>query len=166
MSDGVALKDSQAHHLTCQFSGRQGLSIEATHLLGAWRLVSWSLVYADGRPPEFPLGDDACGIIMYTFDGHVSATLMRKARSSLAPVSTGEAAAAYAESFAYAGRYTVRDGTAYHSIEIATNPALIGITSTRHIDLTGDTLTLSGPDFSADSPRTQRIVWQRAAPRA
>jgi hypothetical protein len=138
------------------------MNVDAKDLLGAWRLASWSLVYADGRPAEYPMGEDALGIIMYTPDGHVSATLMQKARAPQAPSSPADAAVAYAESFAYAGRYSVRDGTAYHSIEIATNPALIGITSTRHIDLAGDTLTLSGPDFAAGSPRTQRIVWQRA----
>ena len=62
----------------------------------------------------------------------------------------------------YAGRFTVRDDTVFHTIEVATNPALIGITSTRKIELADDTLALSGPDFGADSPRTQRIVWQRA----
>jgi hypothetical protein len=133
----------------------------ATDLLGAWRLVSWSLVYADGRASEFPLGEDAQGIIMYTSDGHVSATLMKKARPALAPASSAEAAQAYAECFAYAGRYTVREGAAYHAIEVATNPALIGITSTRHIALDGDRLVLSGPDFAAASPRTQRIEWRR-----
>jgi hypothetical protein len=25
----------------------------AAELLGTWRLVSWSLVYEDGRPPNF-----------------------------------------------------------------------------------------------------------------
>lgn len=136
--------------------------IEAKDLLGAWELASWSLVYADGRPPEYPMGEDARGIIMYTPDGHVSATLMQKARPAAAPASPSAAAEAYAQSFAYAGRYTVRDNTAYHAIEIATNPALIGITSTRHIELAGDMLTLSGPDFAAGSPRSQRIVWRRA----
>ena len=139
------------------------MNAEAKDLIGAWRLVGWSLVYADGRAPEYPLGDDAQGIIMYTADGHVSATLMRRARPARAPVTEAESAAAYAESFAYAGRYEVRDGAAYHSIEIATNPALIGITSTRHIALEGDRLILSGPDFAAASPRTQRIEWRRAA---
>jgi hypothetical protein len=123
------------------------VSIKA--LLGAWRLVSWSFVYDDGRPAEYPLGSDAEGLILYTEDGHVSATLMR---------TTGAA-----ESFAYAGRYEVRDGAVYHSIEVATNPALVGITSTRHIALDGDRLTLSGPDFSASSGRTQRIVWRRGS---
>ena len=137
------------------------MAIGVTDLLGAWRLVGWSLVYADGRPPEYPLGEDAAGFLLYTADGHVSATLMRKARPPQAPASAAEAATAYAESFAYAGRFAVRDDTVFHSIEVATNPALIGITSTRHIALAGETLALSGPDFGAGSPRTQRIVWKR-----
>ena len=136
--------------------------IEAKDLLGAWELASWSLVYADGRPPEYPMGEDARGLIIYTPDGHVSATLMKSARPAAARASPAAAAEAYAQSFAYAGRYTVRDNTAYHAIEIATNPALIGITSTRHIALAGDMLTLSGPDFAAGSPRSQRIVWRRS----
>ena len=126
---------------------------EARDLFGAWRLVSWSLVYADGRLPEFPLGEDAIGILMYTPDGHVSATLMQKQRPAAAPVADADKAAAYAQSFAYAGRYTARDGAVFHSIEVATNPALIGITSTRNIALAGDRLILSGPDFSAGSIR-------------
>ena len=138
------------------------MPVEANDLLGAWHLVRWSLVYADGRPPEYPLGADATGILMYTADGHVSALLMRKTRPAKAPANPAEAAAAYADSFAYSGRYTVREGTAYHAIEVSTNPALIGVTSTRHIDMTDGRLTLSGPDFAASSLRTQRIEWRRA----
>lgn len=139
------------------------MTLDAKVLLGAWRLDSWSLVYSDGRPPEYPLGEAAAGVIQYSADGHVSATLMRGGRERRAPTSPEEKARAFDESFAYAGRYEVRDGTVYHSIEVATNPALIGITSTRHIVLDGDTLSLSGPDFAAGSPRTQCIVWRRAA---
>ena len=123
------------------------MSASAKDLLGAWRLESWSFAYDDGRPPEYPLGPDAKGIILYTADGHVSATLIRTS--------------GMAESFAYAGRYDVRDGAVFHSIEVATNHALVGITSTRYIALDGDRLTLSGPDFSAGSGRTQKIVWRR-----
>lgn len=138
------------------------MTVATKDLLGAWHLVSWSLVYADGRPPDYPLGDDATGILMYTADGYVSATLMRKTRPAGAPANPAEAAAAYAGSFSYAGRFTVREGTAYHAIEVSSNAALIGITSTRQIDLADGRLTLSGPDFAAGSPRTQRIVWRRA----
>lgn len=137
------------------------MDINPQSLLGAWRLVSWSLVYDDGRPPEHPLGEAAEGIIQYTPDGHVSATLMRGGRERQAPLDDAARARAYSESFAYAGRYRLEGSTVFHSIEVATNPALIGITSTRHIRFEGDTLVLSGPDFAADSPRTQRIVWRR-----
>ena len=130
-------------------------------LLGAWTLASWSLVYEDGRPQEYPLGADARGLIMYTADGHVSATLMRAVRPQLAPGSTVDRAQAYDESFAYAGRFEVKCGAVYHTIQIATNPALIGITSTRHIELSAPSLVLSGPDFTSEYARTQRIAWVR-----
>jgi hypothetical protein len=137
------------------------LTVTAKDLLGAWHLESWSFVYDDGRPQEFPLGSDAKGIIMYTPDGHVSATLMRNSRASKTPATDAERLTAFAESFAYAGRYDVRDTTVFHSIEVATNPALIGVTSTRHIKLDRNRLTLSGPDFAAGTGRTQVIAWSR-----
>jgi hypothetical protein len=119
-----------------------------THdLAGAWNLESWSLEYEDGRPREFPLGLAVRGMLLYTPDGHVSATLMGVGRP--------------AASFAYAGRYDVRGDTVHHSIEVATDPTLIGATTTRHIAREGDMLTLSGPDFRAGTGRTQKIVWRR-----
>ncbi len=134
----------------------------AIDLIGAWRLESWALVYEDGRPPEYPLGSDAKGFIMYTADGHVSAMLARSGRTATAPATTGEKAKAYDESFAYAGRYEMRDGAVFHSIEVSTNPALVGFTSTRRIAFDGDRLTLTGPDFLPNVPRHQRIIWRRA----
>ena len=116
-------------------------------LLGGWRLESWSFLYDDGRSPEFPMGADAKGYILYTPGGQVSATIMRADTS---------------ECFAYAGRYEIADGTVFHSIELSTNPALVGLRSTRHISLDGDRLILSGPDFAAGTNRTQQIVWRRA----
>ena len=116
-------------------------------LVGAWRLERWSLEYEDGRPAEFPLGRDAHGMLLYTAGGQVSATLMKASEP--------------AASLAYAGRYDVRDGAVYHSIEIATDPTLVGKTTTRHIAREGDVLTLSGPDFHAGTGRGQKIVWRR-----
>jgi hypothetical protein len=123
----------------------------ARDLAGAWGLESWSLEYEDGRPGEFPLGLTVRGLLLYTPDGPsagwVSATLM----------GTGQPGA----SFAYAGRYEVRGDTVHHSIEVATDPTLVGVTTTRHIAWEGDMLTLSGPDFRAGSGRRQKIVWRR-----
>jgi hypothetical protein len=119
----------------------------AHDLVGAWGLESWSLDYEDGRPSEFPLGLAVRGMLLYTPDGRVSATLM----------GAGKPAA----SFAYAGRYNVRGDAVYHSIEIATDPTLVGVTTIRHIAREGDVLTLSGPDFRAGTERSQKIVWRR-----
>lgn len=130
----------------------------ASDLLGAWQLVEWALVDGGGRLLEHPLGADAAGYIIYTPDGHVSATLMRTDRADAA----GEAGP-YGACFAYAGRFAVRDGTVFHTVEVSTLPSLVGFTSSRRIALDGDRLTLSGPDFSAGSERTQRIVWRRVA---
>jgi hypothetical protein len=123
----------------------------AHDLVGAWGLESWFLEYEDGRPSEFPLGLAVRGMLLYTPDGPtsgwVSATLM----------GAGKPAA----SFAYAGRYDVRGDAVYHSIEIATDPTLVGVTTTRRIAREGDVLTLSGPDFRAGTGRSQKIVWRR-----
>lgn len=137
------------------------MTVTEQDLIGTWRLESWSLVYEDGRPSEYPLGRDAVGRILYTGDGHVSALLMRAGRQPMSDVTPASRAQAYDDCFGYIGRYEVRDEAVYHSIEVATNPALVGITSTRHILLDGNRLTLSGPDFSPDATRYQRIVWRR-----
>jgi hypothetical protein len=117
-----------------------------TALPGGWRLERWSLAHEDGRE-EFPMGPDARGYILYTPTGQVSATIMRADGS---------------ECFAYAGRYEIANGTVFHSIELSTDPTLIGVRSTRHIALDGDRLTLSGPDFLPGTGRSQRIIWRRA----
>lgn len=92
------------------------------------------------------MGRDAVGFILYTPGGEVSATIMRADRS---------------ECFAYAGRYDVKDGAVFHTIEVSTDAGLVGLRSTRFIALDGNRLKLSGPDFKAGTGRTQKIVWSR-----
>jgi hypothetical protein len=123
------------------------VSEAARDLVGAWRLESWSYEYDDGRPSGFPLGPQARGMLLYTPGGQVSATLM----------AVGQPAA----SLAYAGRYDVRDGAVHHSIDISTDPGLVGLTTTRRIAREGDRLVLSGPDFRVGTGRSQKIAWRR-----
>ena len=133
----------------------------ASALIGTWQLVRWELVYEDRRRAECPLGDDAVGFLIYTGDGYVSATLARGKRAPL-NASDRAKARAFDAYFGYAGRYEVRGGTVVHKIAIAPNPALSGVETLRNISLEGDRLILSGPDFSAQSPRSHRIIWRRA----
>ena len=115
-------------------------------LFGGWRLEQWSVI-RDANRREYPMGPDARGYILYTPGGQVSATIMRADASAC---------------FAYAGCFQLADSTVLHTIEVSTDPALIGVRSTRHIELEGDRLTLSGPDFVPGTGRTQKIVWRRA----
>ena len=131
-------------------------------LQGTWRLESWSLVYEDGRPPEFPLGEDAIGYLMYTTDGHMNASLARASRPPIDRASAASKAQAFDAFFGYAGRFEVRDGAVVHKIDFGTNPALSGVNSPRQVQLDGDRLILTGPDFSAGSTRSHRILWRRA----
>lgn len=141
------------------------MPITAQDVIGAWRLQSWALIYDDGRPDEYPLGTDAEGMIMYTPGGEVSALLTRKNRARAAPASAAEKAREFDDAFAYAGRYEVRDGSVFHSIELATNPAIIGVTTSRQITLDGDRLSLVGGDFSAGTGRRHVIEWRRGKAR-
>jgi hypothetical protein len=134
----------------------------ASTLIGTWRLERWELLYEDGRPPECPLGADALGFLIYSADGYVSATLARAGRGLLAPGDEAAKARAFDAYFGYVGRYEVRDGAVVHTVAIAPNPALTGVETLRNANLEGDRLTLSGPDFAAQSPRSHRIVWRRA----
>ena len=100
---------------------------------------------------------------MYTTDGHISAALARAHRPPLDATDTASKAHAFDAFFGYAGRFEVREGAVVHKIEFGTNPALAGVNSLRHVELDGDRLILTGPDFSPGSPRSHRIA---LAPRA
>ena len=138
------------------------MTLPASALIGTWRLERWEIVYEDGRPAECPLGEDAVGLLMYTDDGHVSASLARSARVPVDASDASSKARAFDAYFGYAGRYEVRNGAVVHHIALALDPALTGVTTSRNISLDGERLTLSGPDFAAASPRSHRIVWRRA----
>ena len=101
-------------------------AIEEKELLGAWRLESWSHVYDDGRPGEYPLGPDANGVLMYTPDGRMCPVLSRTSRSETTPSSVEDKALAYDDTFSYAGNFEVLDGVVHHVIDVAYDHALVG----------------------------------------
>jgi hypothetical protein len=141
----------------------------ATALVGAWRLVSWTIEYpASGRVTQ-PFGAVPDGLLMYSSDGYMSATLQRPGRARLSradpnAVSDAEKAAAFTGYLQYAGTWSVADGHVVHEVELAMNPNLIGTRLVRHVALDGDRLEL-GAEEPLESPgqsRRHRIVWRRA----
>jgi hypothetical protein len=131
--------------------------------------VSWTIEYpASGRVTQ-PFGAVPDGLLMYSSDGYMSATLQRPGRARLSradpnAVSDAEKAAAFTGYLQYAGTWSVADGHVVHEVELAMNPNLIGTRLVRHVALDGDRLEL-GAEEPLESPgqsRRHRIVWRRA----
>jgi hypothetical protein len=140
----------------------------AARLLGAWRLVSWRIGDESGRIDE-PLGPHPTGLLVYTADGFMSASLMASARKDFAggdPLrgTPEECAAAMRGFHSYSGRYRIEEGRVIHSVEIALCPNLVGTEQIRFFNLEGDRLVLSTPPLKrAGVIGIANLVWQRAA---
>jgi hypothetical protein len=116
-----------------------GLPIRRAHLVGRWRLVS----YTTGT--EHPMGEGAVGVLQYSADGKVSVHIM------------GEGY------LAYYGDYTVDEAGAAvtHHLELCSDPKLVGAANLRHARLEGTRLTLSGSMPIGGQARAIRVVWER-----
>jgi len=142
----------------------------AAALVGAWRLVSWTIEYpASGRVTQ-PFGALPEGLLVYSADGHMSAAMQRPGRQRLSradPNAVGDAekAAAFAGYLHYAGTWRVAGGCVIHAVELAMNPNLTGTRQVRRVALDGDRLELGAeePLETAGQLRRHRIVWRRAA---
>jgi len=140
----------------------------AAALVGAWRLVSWTIEYpASGRVTQ-PFGAAPEGLLMYTADGHMSAAMQRPGRARLSradpnAVSDAEKATAFAGYLQYSGTWSVADGNVVHAVELAINPNLIGTRQVRHVSLEHDRLELRAeePLESPGQVRRHRILWRR-----
>ena len=150
--------------------------MQAEDIVGTWRLASWESHRSDGTTVAPFGGAPTTGLIVYTADRFVSATLMQVDRASLGrPVrnsaDVAEAAgdvveAAFKGYMAYCGRYTVAgDGrTVTHHLECALYPDCVGTDLVRHGTLDGDRLTLTTPPIDVDGVEQHgRLVWERAA---
>jgi hypothetical protein len=148
--------------------------IAAASLVGAWRLQRWELVReAAGREGtvSLPFGATAEGLLLYTADGWMSATIMAAGRRPLSRANpraapAKERAAAFDGYFSYAGRWSVAGGRVRHEVVVALNPAMVGTLQLREAQLAGRELTLSAEEASADGLRRHRLVWRRAGRRA
>ena len=142
------------------------MSGSANPLLGSWRLVSCETKAADGSI-DYPLGEDAVGLLMYTDDGHMSVSLARADRQ---PFATGDLVGGKrgekeraAESYvSYCGRYEYRDDFVTHHVELSLFPNWSGQDQKRRVELNGGRLTLEAPPFVIKGiEQRARLVWQR-----
>jgi hypothetical protein len=142
-------------------------------LLGTWHLLRWEITYGDGRPPTLPYGDTATGLIHYTTDGGMSASIARGGRQRLSRESVrhapeAERLAAFESYFQYAGRYQVRmtggQQQVVHSVTHSLNPNFTGTQQVRDMNFSTDgDLTLSASDVVPGTlvARHHRLKWTR-----
>jgi Lipocalin-like domain len=150
--------------------------VQADDLVGTWRLVSWQSHRSDGTTVAPFGGAPATGLIVYSADGFVSATLMQVDRASLGrPVRTSadvaeaageEVEAAFKGYMAYCGTYSVGDDgrTVTHHLECALYPDWVGTDLVRFGTLEGGRLVLTTPPVEVDGAEQHGVlVWERAA---
>lgn len=131
-------------------------------LIGAWLLEDYLIEDNEGNR-EYPLGENAQGIIMYTPDGYMSAQLMTPDRPEFAvnnmhkgqPDEYAKAAGGY---HAYSGRFEFDEEKQElrHFMDISLFPNYVGDSQVREARVVGDILYVSNPKFN------NQLVWRRA----
>ena len=142
-------------------------TISKDELAGTWELESWTIGYADRDDMSFPYGEEPQGLLLYSTDGWMSASICIPDRERL-PEDVGYRklpdalkAAAFSSYFHYAGRYRVVDGDVVHYVTQSLNPNFPGSEQLRHAELDGHTLVLSGKDEVGGVTRFHSLVWHR-----
>ena len=147
-------------------SGRQ-----AEHpIVGTWRLFDWRTEYSDGRAPTLPFGENPEGLLVYSPDGWMNASICRPNRPQMSSPSLKHAPIherldAIDSFMNYGGPYSFPDHDhVRHEVVIALYPNLIGSDQVRRMRFDGsDTLVLSAEDALPDSPvkRKHSLTWKR-----
>lgn len=137
-------------------------------IVGSWSLVSYRTANIDGSAEDFPLGQDARGIIIYTVDGHMAVQIAASHRppyvdAALHGGTAEERAAAAASYLAYGGQYTVEGRTVVHKPWVSLFPNRTGTDVPRFATIRGDLLTLDlvAPIISGGVERTGTLTWRR-----
>ena len=144
--------------------------INKEDLIGTWQLESWTIGYSDRNDFSYPYGEDPQGLLMYSEDGWMSASIARGERA-LFPEDVRYRklpdelkSAAFSSYVHYAGRYRVVAGDVVHYVSQSLNPSFPGSEQLRHAELDGQTLVLSGKDQVGEVVRFHSLVWHRCVP--
>jgi hypothetical protein len=141
--------------------------ISKEQLIGTWQLESWTVGYSDREDYTTPFGEDPKGLLLYTEDDWMSASIARSDRQTLPQdipfrkIPEEKLAQAYLSYFHYAGRYRVVEGDVVHYVTQSLNPNFVGTEQLRHAELDGQTLVLSGRDEAGGVSRLHSLVWHR-----
>ncbi|MGQ0836904.1 MAG: lipocalin-like domain-containing protein [Gammaproteobacteria bacterium] len=141
--------------------------VTRAQLVGAWELVRWEIVHDGGARRTLPFGEHARGLLLYTADGCMAASIMAAGR---APFSTAnprdapldERARAFDGYFSYSGRYRLVGGEVRHEVLVALNASQVGTLQTRNARLAGRRLELTADEVLPDARERRHVIeWRR-----
>jgi hypothetical protein len=139
-------------------------------LIGSWKLIDWTVEMQGDRVVK-PFRGRATGVLTYTDEGRMVASLMRTDRESIGTRSFAEAkalerASAAAGYLSYAGTYEIIGDEVHHHVDLSLFPDWVGGTQIRHIewmeneDGTVD-LELSTAHAPEERSAVNRLRWHR-----
>ena len=136
----------------------------AQRLVGAWELVSYEIIAADGtrRPGAYDRGQ-----ISYDASGRMSAHLMHSSNTATVTPQTDELrAAAYRRYLGYYGPFVVDEAKGFvtHVVDGSSNPSWVGSRQVRYYALSADNAQLTLMLKDANGRVTQSLVWKRSKP--
>jgi len=140
------------------------------NLIGSWKLIDWT-VEMEGARVVKPFRGRAIGVLTYTDEMRMVASLMRTDREQIGTRSFAEAkalerASAAAGYLSYAGTYEVIGDEVHHHVDLSLFPDWVGGTQVRHIewmeneDGTID-LELSTAHAPEERSAVNRLRWHR-----
>jgi hypothetical protein len=134
----------------------------AQRLVGAWELVSYEIIAADGtrRPGNYDRGQ-----ITYDAAGRMSAHLMHSSNKADQAPQTDEArATAFRRYLGYYGPFVVDEGKSAvtHIVDGSSNPSWVGSRQLRYYELSADNAQLTLMLKDANGRVTQSLVWKRS----
>lgn len=116
--------------------------------VGTWGLDDYRLIRADGAIRK-PWGDHVAGLLIYSPEGYMSATLMpsvrRKTTHLETPSSSNDMSHRSARCIAYAGTFSVDAETIIHHVEVSLFLRWVGLPQVRYYEVTSDRLILKTP---------------------
>jgi hypothetical protein len=139
----------------------------AVDLVGTWRLRTWTSEGADGE--QTPMGERPEGLLVYTADGTMIATMGRSGRPAIDGIDmhggpVEQRLDAMSTFIAYYGTFRVDGGDVVHDVTMSLFPNWVGTSQRRHVTMSadGDGLTLSADPFVVRGRLgTQVLTWER-----
>jgi len=143
--------------------------IKPVDLIGAWNLERFT-IRVDGRPPLYPFGEDAHGMLVYAASGHMSAVLSHGTRAPLGVsrlenarrATSQQRAEAFDSYLSYAGTWRLDGETVAHTVTLSLTPDAVGARNIRHARIEQERLVLTY-QITPQSGRTRfyELIWRK-----